>query len=395
MKTRKPKYFKYGFLSSLTGKFGESLSISINTLLVALGATAFQIGFISALNTLGKTFSQFLGLWYLNLFSSRKKSEIVAMIIIGLPTIILIFISFTQAKYWFTIIAIIMFLEGLAGQASYLCWYSWMSSIVPIKFRNYFFATRSLFGEMGRITGFIIAFFVLNLEYPILILLGFLYMGRYVFSSIGETSMYFFHPDAKRKVLVKNHILQRMKKTLHDKKFTNFMYWFTLLNSVLILNILYLEYFMINELKLSYLWIPISFLILSLSSAASFYSLRNYFENISYRNKRLVINILILFSCLIWLFIGSTTSLILALSVAGFSIGALTLSEKVDLISLSKKQDKEAHYAVFKFVSSLLITILTLALSLLQLSAFNFSLVFYFTITLTLIGFMFLKNPRY
>jgi len=212
MGAKKPKFFKHGFTSSLTGKFGEALSVSTNTLLVALGATAFQIGFINALNTLGKTFSQFLGLWYLNLFSSRRKSEIVAMIIIGLPTLVLAFIAFSQAKYWFTIIATLMFFKGLAGQASYLCWYSWMSYIIPKKLRNYFFGTRNFFGQIGKIVGFIVAFFVLKLDYPVLILLGILYIGNYIFYSIGETSMYFFHPDAKRKVIAKNHIIQRMKK---------------------------------------------------------------------------------------------------------------------------------------------------------------------------------------
>lgn len=80
--TQKPSYFRFAFFSSASGKFGGALSVSINTLLVAFGASAFQIGLVNSLKTVGETFSQFVGLWYLNLFSSRKKSEVVSMIII-------------------------------------------------------------------------------------------------------------------------------------------------------------------------------------------------------------------------------------------------------------------------------------------------------------------------
>jgi len=47
-----------------------------------------------------------------------------------------------------------------------------MGAIVPQKFRDYFFGTRSFFGQIGKILGFIIAFFVLKLNYSVLILLA-------------------------------------------------------------------------------------------------------------------------------------------------------------------------------------------------------------------------------
>lgn len=388
---KKPNFFKFAFLSSSTGKFGEALAVSINTLMVALGATAFQIGLVNALKTLGQTFSQFIGLWFLNLFKSRKKAEIISMFIEGLPILFLAFVALTQTKYWFVIIAIIIFYSGLTGKASYLCWYSWMSPIVPKKFRDYFFGTRSFFGQVGKIVGFIIAFFVLQLNYPILILLAILFFASYVFHNV-EVGTYFFHPNSKRKVLTKNHIIQRMKSTLKNKKFTNYLIWFVLLNGVLIANVLYLEFFMINKLNLNYSWIPISFILIALSSATAYYILRNYFPNISYSRKRLIIGVLVLVSCIFWLLTNSITLLIISLFVAGFSLGALTLSSKVDLINHSVKRDEEAHYAVFNFTHPLFSSFLIIFLNMFQVSQFNYSFVFYVTIPLTLISFALIKN---
>lgn len=386
----KPTYFKFAFLSSISGKFAEALYVSTNTLLIAFGASAFQIGLINALRIIGQVFSQFIGLWYLNLFSSRRKSEIVSMIIIGLPVLLLAIVALIQAKYWLVIIAGTVFFEGLTGKASYLCWYTWMGAIVPKKFRDYFFGTRSFFGQIGNILGFVIAFFVLKLNYPVLILLSILYFVSYVFHNV-ETGTYFLHPNSTRKILSKNHIFKRMKSTLKNKKFTNYLYWFILLNAILIANVLYLEFFMINQLKLAYSWIPISFILIALSSAASFYSLRNYFPTISYSRKRLIISSLILLSCIFWLFTNSISLLIVSLFLAGFSLGSLTLSEKVDLISICK-EDKEAHYAVFNFVHPLFTALLILFLNMFQIFQFNFSFVFYITIPLALVSFLFLKK---
>jgi len=394
MKTAKPAYFKFAFLSSSSGKFGGALYVSINTLLVALGASAFQVGLVNLLQTIGETFSQFVGLWYINLFSSRRKSEILSMIIIGLPVLLLAIVAFIQMKYWFVVISGIAFFSGLSGKASYLCWYSWMGSIVPQKLRNYFFGTRSFFGQIGQVTGFIIAFFVLKLNFPILILLGFLYFFSYVFNMI-ETGTYFLHPDSGRQIIVKNHIIHRMSKVLKDRDFLNFLCWFTLLSGALIANILYLEFFMINVLKLAYSWIPISFVLLALSSAASFYSLRNYFSIISYSKKRLIISILVLLSCIFWLFANSVLFFALSLFLAGFSSGALTLSEKVDLINHSTINDKEANYAVFNFAYPLFSSVLILFLSMFQIFKFNFHITFYITIALTFFSLVFIKKfPR-
>ena len=157
MNINNPSYFKYGFLSSISGKLSQALSVSVNTLLVAFGASAFQIGIINALKTTGEIFSQFVGLWYLNLFKSRRKSEIVSMVVIGLPVLLLAIIAAIQTKYWFVIISVAIFISGISGKASYLCWYSWMGSIVPQRFNNYFFGTRCFFGQIGKIIGFIIA----------------------------------------------------------------------------------------------------------------------------------------------------------------------------------------------------------------------------------------------
>jgi len=388
--TDKPPYFKFAFLSSGSGKFGEALYVSINTLLVAFGASAFQIGLINALQTIGQIFSQFIGLWYLNLFSSRKKSEIASMIIIGFPVLLLAVVALSQTKYWFALIAGAVFFAGLMGKASYLCWYAWMGSIVPQKFRDYFFGTRSFFGQIGKILGFVIAFFVLKLNYPVLILLAMLYFASYIFHNV-ETGTYFLHPNSDRKILSKNHIFKRMKNTLKNKKFTNYLYWFILLNAILIANILYIEFFMINQLKLAYSWIPISFVLIALSSATSFYSLRNYFPTISYSKKRLIIGSLILLSSIFWLFTNSIPLLIISLFLTGFSFGSLTLSEKVDLISICT-EDKEAHYAVFNFAHPLFTTFLILFLNMFQIFQFNFSFVFYITIPLTLVSFLFLRK---
>ncbi len=304
---------------------------------------------------------------------------------------VLAIVALLQTKYWFAIVAGTVFFLGLSGKASYLCWYSWMGSIVPKKFRDYFFGTRSFFGQIGKIAGFIIVFFVLKLNYPILILLAILYFASYVFHNI-ETGIYFLHPNSDRKVIVKNHIFQRMKKAFKNNKFVNYFWWFALLNATLIANILYLEFFMINELKLTYSWIPISFILLALSSAASFYSLRNYFPNISYSKKRYVISSLVLMSCIFWILTNSVPFLMVSLFLAGFSLGALTLSEKVDLINNSVGKDEEAHYAVFNFIHPLFATIIILSLNMFQIFQFNFSVVFYITISLTLVSFLFLKN---
>jgi len=393
MINNKPKFFKYWFLSSFSGKFGESLYL-MNAFLIALWASAFQIGIINGLYTFWMILSQFVGLWYINLFSSRKKSEIIAMLIIKIPTLVFIYIAFSQTQNWFYLIAWAYFFKGMWWQASYLCWFAWMSKIVPKKFRNYFFGTRNLFGQIWKILWYLLVYFVLKIDYPILNLLGFLFIGSYIFYSLWETWMYFLHPDSKREILVKNDIFKRMKKCFRDKNFLNFLFWFTLLNWVLTVNILYLEYFMIHTLNLKYYWIPISFIILSFSSAISFYNLRYYFEKINYNKKRLIINNLILLSSISWIFVYNIYFLIISLFIAGFSLWALTLSEKVDLISKAKSNDKESYYAVFRFMSPLLITILIFSLNFFQFFQFNFYLVFYITIPLTLFSFLFLKRIK-
>ncbi len=387
----KPKFFTLGFISGGLTNLSSALAVSINTLLVAFGASAFNIGLISSLHFVGQIFSQFYGLKFLNLFKSRKYSQVLSMIPDTLPHLIFAVIAFTQFKYWFVAVALAVFLSGLAGRGSYLCWFSWMDSIVPNKFKNYFFSVRSLVGNVSGIAGFLVAFFVLKFSPPTLLLLSVLYLSSFMVSNL-EMGTYLFYPDSARERLIKNNILARMKKTLSDKGFIWFISWFNIVNCVLIGNLLYMEYFMIKVLELSYYFIPLSFIVITASSALAFYLLRNYYENRSFGAKSWQLGILTLASSLIWQGADSLFFLFLALFITGFAVGALSLVEKVELIKCAGEGDKEAYFAFFYFIYPIIAALFIFLLSYTQKLNFNYHLVYLITLFLGIISFALRKK---
>lgn len=345
---------------------------------MAFGASTFQIGMVNSLKFFGQLFSQFFGLYYLNFFKSKKKAQIFAMFLSGWTMVALGIVAIFDISHWFLIVATVVFMSGFLGRSSYLCWFSWMSSIAPVGQRNYFFGTRKYFAKIFGIVGFLIAFFVLKLDYPILILLGVLYFAAYFFDLL-EIGTYVFHLDRKREVLTENHIFKRMKAPLLDSCFTSFLTWFNLLDVALLLNVLYLEYFMINSLELSYYWVPISLIIFSLSVAAASYFFRNIFSEMKYKEKAIFSSALILISSFVWLFANSLALLLIVLVLTGFSRGVLDLVDRVEKISFSQNKDDEAYYAFSNFFQTMVAALFMAFVGFFQKIGFDISFVFYVT----------------
>jgi len=104
------------------------------------------------------------------------------------------------------------------------------------------------------------------------------------------------------------------------------------------------------------------------------------------------LGILALISSLIWQGANNLFILFLALFITGFTVGALNLVEKVELIKHAGDGDKEAHFAFFYFIYPLIAALFIFLLSYTQKLNFNYHLVFLITFTLSLISFVFRKK---
>jgi hypothetical protein len=218
-----------------------------------------------------------------------------------------------------------------------------------------------------------------------LFLLGTLYVAYYFARNI-EVFSYLFHPDASRKVLIKNHILERMRQPLAHRAFMWFTAWYIIVNGVTALNVLFLEYFIIRVLHLPFFWIPLSFVLMAAGSIAGLAVLKSFFPDITRQQKLILVSFLTVISSAVWLFVGIHGVLIAALLIAGFVNSAVTLSQRVEVINYADGKDKEGYYATFNTAEYVVSAVALLAIGLLQSAAFNFSLIFMVTTPLALVS---------
>lgn len=383
-----PKFFKYAYMAGGLTKLSSALSVSINTLLVALGATPFQISTANSLKWLGKVLSQFFALHFLNGFASHRKALMVALSIELLGTLCFAIIAFTQPAYWFLLILALMFITGILGHTSFLAYYGWMGEIVPSKLKDVFFANRSITGEFAYVAGFFVASYVLELEMPILILLTGLYIAGYIVRNL-EVLSYILHPDVIRRTLPKNNIIRRMRSALRDRSFMIFSGWYNLVNIAAILNILFLEFFIIHILELPFSWIPLSLIFIAIGGILGLSLFKYLFPKFHRKRKLLFMSVLVLLSSIIWLFVEHQAILVIALMLAGAIARGIHLTQRVEVINYAENKDEEAYYAAFNTIEYTLGAIATFTIGTLQASVFNFNLVFFVTIPLVCLSFLF------
>ncbi len=382
---KSPKFFKWAYVAGGFTQFSSALSVSTNTLLVALGANPFQISIANSAKLLGQIFSQVFGLKFVNLFTSHRRSMMWALSLELIIKLGLAVVAFTVPVNWFLITTAILFLLGLTAYTVFLNYYSWMGEIVPANLKDRFFANRSLVGQVLLIIGFFISSWVFKIDKPILFLLGTLYVAYY-FARNVEVFSYLFHPDAVRQTLIKNNILERMRQPFKNGAFMSFTGWYNLVNTASILNLLFLEFFIIHILKLPFYWIPLSFVLMALGSIAGLTVMRIIFPQINRKEKLILVSLLVLISSIAWLLSKNVMVLGLALLLAGWIDSAITLVQRVEVINYSENKDKEGYYAAFNTTEYIISAIAVLALGLVQKSVFSFNLIFFITIPLSLIA---------
>lgn len=388
-----PKFFKWAYVAGGFTQFSSALSVSTNTLLVALGATPFQISIANSAKLLGQVFSQVFGLEFVNKFTSHKRSMMWSLSIELIVKLGLAVVAFTAPVHWFLIVTPILFVLGILAYTAFLNYYSWMGEIVPDRLKDRFFANRSITGQVLLIAGLLISSWVLDLDKPTLFLLGVLYVTYYFVRNV-EVFSYLFHPDAVRKVLIKNHILERMRQPFKNRKFMSFTGWYNIVNTAAILNLLFLEFFIIHILNLGFFWIPLSFVLMAAGSILSLTVFRAVFPGMTRERKLALVSLLVLVSSACWLLSHTPFMLVAALLLAGTIDSAITLAQRVEVINYAAGQDKEGYYAAFNTTEYIVSALAVLAIGFLQKSAFSFNLIFFITIPLALLSLLFVKNVQ-
>ncbi len=164
----KRKALEQSLREGTAGSFSQGIaSTYISPFALALKATDFQIGLLSAVSGLVMPLSELVGSKMM-LTQSRKKIVLKFILLQALTWIPLAFLTFLLWKGLFlsylpialiSLYALFVAWEGLATPA----WFSWMGDIVPEKDRGKYFSIRSIFTNSIGLLAVLIGAIILDL----------------------------------------------------------------------------------------------------------------------------------------------------------------------------------------------------------------------------------------
>ncbi len=313
---------------SATGAASGIISTYITPFALALGASASQIGLLTAIPQLLSTILQPLAGSLVEHVGSRKDVCRSVQIIARLAWIPVIMLAFLSGFDRFSILLLFVTISAAAASFARVAWASWMGGLVPEKIRGVYFGKRNMFigaasfvavffsgwllGMSDTLAGFVIIFLLALALYAV---------AQHYLVKIPEKKLSAGMHKGHKVSLNMHEFLSSMKRT----NFKHFMIFAILFDFSVYLAAPFFTVYMISELQISYWW----FAVISSASIAAGMLSQKYWGKISDRyGDRNVMMICAAFASLvplIFIFSRDIPLLVLANVFSGFAWAGLDL----------------------------------------------------------------------
>lgn len=311
-----------------TGAASGIASTYLTPYALALGASAAQIGLLSALPQFASTVLQPLAGSFIKHAGSRKKTCKAALLVARLSWIPVILLAFLNAFNTFYLLLFFISISAAAASFSRVGWASWMGDIVPEKIRGKYFGRRNTFigaasfaavlsagwllGFSDTLAGFVIIFLAALLLY---------FAGLHYLGKVPEPKAYRNLHKVHKTSLNISEFLSSMRKT----NFRRFMVYAILFDFSVYLAAPFFTVYMISEINIGYYWFAA---ISAASLLAAIFSQRYWGRLADSYGDRTVMAIsgaLASFVPLIFVFSRDAPMLVLANVFSGFAWAGLDL----------------------------------------------------------------------
>ncbi len=311
-----------------TGAASGIISTYLTPFALALGASAAQIGLLSAIPQLFSTLLQPLAGSMVEHADSRKNLCKSVQIIARLAWIPVIMLAFLNGFDRFFILLLFVTVSAATASFARVAWASWMGGLVPEKIRGSYFGKRNMFigaasfaavffsgwllGMSDTLAGFVIIFLLALALYAA--------AQRYL-AKIPERKILAGARKGHKASLNMREFLSSMKKT----NFKHFMIFAMLFDFSVYLAAPFFTVYMISELQISYWW----FAVISSASIVAGMLSQKYWGRLADRfgDKNVMIICAALASLVPLVFVFSRSAPLLVLSnvFSGFAWAGLDL----------------------------------------------------------------------
>ncbi len=341
---------------SATGAASGIISTYLTPFALALGASAAQIGLLSAIPQLFSTILQPLAGSMAEHVGSRKGLCKSVQIVARIAWIPVIALAFMNGFDRFFVLLLFATISAAAASFARVAWASWMGGLVPEKIRGAYFGKRNMFigaasfaavffsgwllGMSDTLAGFVIIFLLALALYAA----AQIYIAKIPENKIPEGACKWHKAS-----LSMREFLSSMKKT----NFRHFMIFAMLFDFSVYLAAPFFTVYMISELQISYWW----FAAISSASIAAGMLSQKYWGRISdrYGDKNVMIICAALASLvpLVFVFSRSVPLLVLSNVFSGFAWAGLDLVTFNFLLDSSPPVKRPLFISSYQFFDGL------------------------------------------
>lgn len=339
---------KEGSASTVTSIITETY---MTPFALALGANNVHVGFLNSFSGLLAPLSQLYGSRVLERHERKRVWFFSALwqMLVLIPILLLgVFFLFDVEIGLPSFLILFYSLYVIFGALAAMAWFSLMGDVVPQEQRGWYFGKRNaILGGIGVVVTLAGSFLLDYFKTGGIVLLGFSLLFLIAIIARGISLVYLRRqddPDGKGRRLHDGffHFLKSMRRTNYGR----FVLYVAFLNFAVMIASPFFTVYMLEELKLSYVW----YTIISLSQAISMMIFMLVWGKFAdrYGNKALLIigNVLVPILPLLWIFHQNPFYLLIPMFLGGIGWAAFNLASS-NFIYDSVEKEKRAAYLAY------------------------------------------------
>ena len=339
---------------SASGAASGIISTYLTPFALALGASAAQIGLLTAVPHLLSTLVQPLAGSFAAHAESRKKICKIFLLASRLALLPIIFLAFMRGFDAFSLLLVFVSVSSAAASFSRPAWASWMGDIVPEKTRGRFFGRRNMFIGASSLAAALSAGWLLGYSDT---LAGFaiIFLAAFVLQIVGVNYLLKIPEPAavKHKTHKTSLNVSEFLSSLKKSNFRHFVVFAIFFDFSVYLAAPFFTVYMISELQIGYYW----FAIISAASMLAGMLSQKYWGKITdrYGDKNVIMICAVFASMvpLIFIFSRSVPLLVLANIFSGFAWAGLDLAVFNFLLGSSPPLKRPLFISNYQFFDGL------------------------------------------
>lgn len=359
------------------GAYTGAASGAVNTYLapfaLALGASAAQIGILTALPQLVSTLMQPFAGNVIEHAGSRKKISRTLLILSRIALVPVIGLAFFRGFDAFSVLLLFISISTALASFARIAWVSWMGDLVPEKIRGKYFGRRNMFTGIASLSATLVGGRLLGLTNT---MEGFalIFSGAFI---LYVASLWYFSKVPEPELVIRKHrrhkvslnvseFLSSMKKT----NFRHFMLYAVLFDFSVFLASPFFTVYVLEELKIGYWWFAVTTAASAISSIVAQKFWGKLADKYGDRNVMAVCSLFASMVPLLFVFSQNIPMLIFANAFSGFAWAGLDLVTFNFLLDSSPPLKRPLFISNYQFFDGLAVAAGSMAGSVL-ISAFG------------------------